>query len=343
MPAPYLDCLRSISLPDLPGLRLCHPRRRRSTARPRHGAGPPRDRIRLFIEDGRWARLARTGYAPVRRPTSPMDLRHRPSRPTAPPVGGVHSCPDACWSAPWRRSTRGRRVRPRAAAGAHPPGTSPRSARLDRSGATLSSGRRLSQQCYFWEDADLYFRHLAGPPAHPADSLYLHRASRLGTRLVAAGQVERAVGTFYRTWPGRAGRAVRQRAESSPWVFVSLGSLRSGQADPAMAARCGGARAQWDRGLSILVWALRGSVGPAAFGCFGTLIRPRLHRPSPFHRRPATRLATDMEPVLSAQWVQPTRCRPPAEARPRPDRAIGKSQISDCSHVFPSKTFPTGS
>jgi hypothetical protein len=184
------------------------------------------------------------------------------------------SCPDACLVGTLCEGidARGRRVRPRDRWRLTRPGPFapfPHGSIMVRRDAFERAGG-YRRECDFWEDADLYFRLAEqGRLLVLPDSLYLHRASGLSTRLVSPpSEVERAVDNFYQTMGGRGeGLAVAAdgKARLSPWVFVSLGSLRlwTGES-PAMLGQIWRRGAlKWDfESLSILVWALWGSISP---------------------------------------------------------------------------------
>ena len=198
------------------------------------------------------------------------------------------TCPDACLVGTLCEGidASGRRVRPRDRWRLTRPGPFapfPHGSIMVRRDAFERAGGYRSE-CNFWEDADLYFR-LAGQGRLLIlpDSLYLHRASGLSTRLVSPpGEVERAVDNFYRTMAGQGGAgavADDGTARLSPWVFVSLGSLRlwAGES-PAMLGQIWRRSAlNWDiESMSILVWALWSSVSPRSLrSVLSALIRAR--------------------------------------------------------------------
>ena len=184
------------------------------------------------------------------------------------------SCPDACLVGSLCEGidARGRRVRPRDRWRLTRPGPFapfPHGSIMVRRDAFERAGGYRSE-CDFWEDADLYFR-LAGQGRMLIlpDSLYLHRASGLSTRLVSPPrEVERAIDNFYRTMARRRGAgavATDGTAKISPWVFVSLGSLRlwAGESPVMLGQIWRRGALGWDlESLSILAWALWGSISP---------------------------------------------------------------------------------
>ena len=242
------------------------------------------------------------------------------------------SCPDACLVGTLCEGIdrSGRRVRPRDRWRLTRPGPFapfPHGSIMIRRDAFERAGGYRSE-CDFWEDADLYFR-LAGQGRFLIlpESLYLHRASDLSTRLVSPpAEVERAVDNFYRTMGGQGGVgsvASDGTARLSPWVFVSLGSLRLwGGESPAMLGqiwRRGALR--WDmETLAILGWAVWGSISPRSLRfTLGSLIRIRdLMVRNGF----ADGHAVEWRPTLAAAAAEPeerasdSRLRLRAEAKP---------------------------
>ena len=208
---------------DLAGLRLCHPRRRLGRRLDRDPAplGRARPRIRLFVGEESLGRLKRElGDAPDGSDlTCPHGCRrHRPSRPAAPPVGGVRFLSRRL---PGRHLVRridanGRRVRPRDRWRLTRPGPFapfPHGSIMVRRDA-FERGGRLSQRMQLLGGCrSLFPPGWSGPHCSSCrDSLYLHRASGLSTRLVSPpGEVERAVDNFYRTMAGRARGRRRHR------------------------------------------------------------------------------------------------------------------------------------
>ena len=240
------------------------------------------------------------------------------------------SCPEACLVGTLCEGIDrdGRRVRPRDRWRLSRPGPFapfPHGSIMVRRDAFERAGGYRSE-CDFWEDADLYLR-LAGLGRLLVlpESLYLHRASGLSTRLVSPpAEVERAVDNFYRTMGGRSGViATDGTARLSPWVFVSLGSLRlwAGES-PAMLGQIWRRGAlKWDmETFAILCWAVWGSIGPRSL-CFvlRSLIRIRdLMVRNSF----ADGHAVEWRPTLAAVATEPEKrasdapLRLPVEARP---------------------------
>lgn len=136
--------------------------------------------------------------------------------------------------------------------------------------------------CDFWEDADLYVRMARhGRLLVLPDALYLHRASRLSTRLVSpCAKVERAMDRMYRSLEGEGDPGLdADVGPILPKVYLALGSTRlwAGQ-PPAVLGRLwrsGGLRS--DRlSLAILLWAIWSAASPRSLRVFlRSLIRLR--------------------------------------------------------------------
>ena len=311
---PYLeDCLRSIldqTYQDFDFVIRDDGSVDGSTEILRHWAA--RDpRIRLFIgerslgpaESANWV-MRRTEATYVARMDAD-DIAH-PDR-LRRQLAVFDSCPDACLVGTLCEGidANGRRVRPRDRWRLTRPGPFapfPHGSIMVRRDAFERAGGYRSE-CNFWEDADLYFR-LAGQGRLLIlpNSLYLHRASGLSTRLVSPpGEVERAVDNFYRTMAGQGGAgAVARRRNCKALALgirfaglaAALGGQIPGHAWPDMAAQRAqlGYREPVNSGLGAVEL---GQPAQPSLGAERTDQGPRLHRPSPFHRRPGPRLATD--------------------------------------------------
>jgi len=129
----------------------------------------------------------------------------------------------------------------------------------------------------YWEDADLYLRLAPlGRLLVLPDALYLHRASRLSTRLTSRQEeVEQAVDRMYRSLtdsatvtagPGEsANRPQARPAKVLPRVFVSLGSTRlwAGERTDVFTRLCRRAVLRFNaETMAVLVWAVWGAVSP---------------------------------------------------------------------------------
>jgi len=236
------------------------------------------------------------------------------------------SCPDACLVGTlWEGiDAHGRRIRPRDRWRLTRPGPFapfPHGSIMVRRDAFDQIGGYRSE-CDFWEDADLY-RRLAelGRLLVLPDSLYLHRASGVSTRLVSPPRaVERSIDNFYRSIGGSvAGVAADGEAEISPRVFLSLGSLRlwAGESPAVLGQIWRRSALRWNfESLSILVWALWGSVSPRSLRlALVLLIRARdftvrhrftegqhlAWRPTLVPARTPTMGAIDAEPYLPVE------------------------------------------